>query len=92
MLVVSQLALSVILLVGALLLMRSYHRLQQVDLGIDPDHVLTFSVSVPPGRQPDPAAARRTLSSIEARLAATPGVAQRGRRVESSAGVGRAAG
>ncbi len=73
-LVVSQLALSVILLVGALLLMRSYHRLQQVDLGIDPEHVLTFSVSVPPGRQPDPAAARRTLSSIEARLAATPGV------------------
>ena len=73
-LVVSQLALSVILLVGALLLMRSYHELQQVDLGIDAQHVLTFSVSMPPGRQQDPAAARRTLSAIEARLAVTPGV------------------
>jgi putative ABC transport system permease protein len=73
-LVISQLALSVILLVGALLLIRSYRQLQQVDLGIEPDHVLTFSVSVPPGRQPDPAAARRTLASIEERLAATPGV------------------
>jgi predicted permease len=73
-LVVSQLALSVILLVGALLLMRSYHELQRVDLGIDPEQVLTFSASMPPGRQPDPAAARRTLSAIEARLAATPGI------------------
>jgi putative ABC transport system permease protein len=73
-LVISQLALSVILLAGALLLMRSYHELQQVDLGINPEHVLTFSVSMPPGRQQNPAAARRTLSAIEARLAATPGV------------------
>lgn len=73
-LVVSQLALSVILLVGALLLIRSYQQLQQVDLGIVPDHVLTFSVSIPPGRQRDAAAARRTLAAIEDRLAATPGV------------------
>jgi predicted permease len=73
-LVISQLAFSVILLVGALLLIRSYKQLQQVDLGIQPDHVLTFSVSVPPARQPDAAAARRILASIEARLAATPGV------------------
>ena len=74
-LVISQLALSVILLVGALLLIRSYRQLQQVDLGIEPDHVLTFSVSIPPGRQGDAAAARRTLAAIEERLAATPGVA-----------------
>jgi len=74
MLVISQLALSVILLAGALLLIRSYQRLQQVNLGIEPDHVLTFSVFIPPGRQRDPAAARRTLAAIEDRLAATPGV------------------
>jgi putative ABC transport system permease protein len=73
-LVISQLALSVILLVGALLLIRSYQQLQQVDLGIEPDHVLTFSVSIPPGRQRDAAAARRTLAAIEDRLAAAPGV------------------
>src|SRR5262249_34737407 len=50
-LVVGQLALSVILLVGAVLLIRSYRHLQQVDLGIEPGHVLTFSVSIPPGHQ-----------------------------------------
>jgi putative ABC transport system permease protein len=73
-LVISQLALSVILLAGAALLLRSYQQLQQVDLGIRPDHVLTFSVSIPKGRQPEEAAARRTFASIEARLAGTPGV------------------
>ena len=36
--------------------------------------MLTFDVFVPPARQPDPAAARRTLAAIEARLATTPGV------------------
>ncbi len=72
-LVITQLALSVILLVGAVLLIRSYQRLQQVDLGIEPDHVLTFSVNIPRARQED-AAARRTLEAIEDRLAATPGV------------------
>jgi putative ABC transport system permease protein len=73
-LVIGQLALSVILLVGALLLTRSYQRLQQVDLGIQPDHVLTFDLSIPPARQRDPAAARRTLAAIEDRLTSTPGV------------------
>jgi putative ABC transport system permease protein len=73
-LVIGQLALSVILLVGALLLMRSYQHLQRIDLGIEPDHVLTFTVSVPPAHQPNPAGARRLLASLEARLAATPGV------------------
>jgi putative ABC transport system permease protein len=72
-LVIGQLALSVILLVGALLLIRSFQRLQQVDLGIEPDHVLTFTVTIPRARQDD-ASARRTLEAIEDRLAVTPGV------------------
>jgi len=73
-LLVGQLALSMVLLAGALLLIRSYQHLQRTDLGIDPDHVLTFGISIPPARQRDPAAARRTLSAIEARLATAPGV------------------
>jgi putative ABC transport system permease protein len=73
-LVISQLALSVILLVGALLLIRSYQQLRQVDLGIEPEHVLTFSLSIPGGREFSPAAARRRLAAIEEKLAATPGV------------------
>jgi putative ABC transport system permease protein len=73
-LVSGQLALSVILLVSAILLTRSYQRLQRVDLGIQPDHLLTFDLSIPPARQRDPAVARRTLAAIEDGLASTPGV------------------
>ena len=54
--------------------MRSYQRLQQVDLGIESARMLTFEVSLPSGQQPDPAAARRTLAAVEDRLASTPGV------------------
>ena len=89
-LVISQLALSVILLVGALLLIRSYQQLQQVDLGIGPDHVLTFSVSIPPGRQRDAAAARRTLARSKS-VSRRPRCRDRGRGFRSSAGVGRTA-
>jgi putative ABC transport system permease protein len=72
-LVVSQLALSLVLLVGAVLLLRSYQYLQRVELGFDPDQVLTFTVSVPTRRQPDPATARRMIQTIEERLASLPG-------------------
>src|SRR5262247_1638424 len=72
-LAISQIALSVILLAGALLLIRSFQRLQQIDLGMKPDHALTFAVTIPRARQDD-AAAKRTLEAIEDRLAATPGV------------------
>jgi predicted permease len=69
-LVVAQLALSIVLLTSAILLMRSYQHLQRVDLGFDPERLLTFTVSIPEGRQPDPAAARRMLAGVEDRLAA----------------------
>jgi putative ABC transport system permease protein len=72
-LVVAQLAVSVMLLVGALLLIRAYERLQQVDLGLQPDRVLTFGIVIPRAHQED-AAAKRTLETIEDRLAAMPGV------------------
>ena len=71
-LVVAQLAVSVMLLVGALLLIRAYERLQQVDLGLQPDRVLTFGIVIPRAHQED-AAAKRTLETIEDRLAAMPG-------------------
>ena len=73
-LVVGQLAVSVILLAGAVLLIRSYQQLQRIDLGIAPQGVLTFNLSVPLAHRPDPAAARRLLMSIEERIAAVPRV------------------
>jgi len=77
-LVVAQLALSIVLLAGAILLMRSYQHLQRVDLGFDPERLFTFTVSVPEGRQPDPAAARRLLAGVEDRLAAMADVESAG--------------
>jgi predicted permease len=73
-LVVAQLALSLVLVAGAVLLARSYQELQRVDLGFDPEGVLTFTVSVPVARQPDAAAARRMIAAIADRLAGIGGV------------------
>ena len=44
-LIVAQVTLTTILLVSAGLFVRSLHSLKQVDLGINPDHVLQFSVA-----------------------------------------------
>jgi putative ABC transport system permease protein len=41
-LVVAQVAFSVMLLIGAGLLIRTFNELRQVDLGFDPDHVITM--------------------------------------------------
>ena len=71
-LVVAQLAVGVMLLAGALLLVRAYERLQRIDLGFQPERVLTFEIVIPRAHQED-AAAKRTLEAIENRLAALPG-------------------
>jgi putative ABC transport system permease protein len=47
-LVVSEVALSIVLLIGAGLLMRSFLILTRVDLGFDPKNVLYFELNLPP--------------------------------------------
>ena len=54
-LVVSQVALSMILLVGAGLLMRSFAKLQNVTLGFDPHNVLLMDITLPEARYSTPA-------------------------------------
>lgn len=47
-LVVVQVAAAVVLLVSSGLLIRSFHRLQRIDPGFNPTHVLTMKVDLPP--------------------------------------------
>jgi putative ABC transport system permease protein len=49
-LVVGQVALALILLVGAGLLLRSFHRLQSVDPGFEPKRLVTLELTLPMGR------------------------------------------
>jgi len=53
-LVAAEVALSVVLLVGAGLTIRSFVKLQREPAGFNPDHVLTLGVSLPEARYPTP--------------------------------------
>jgi len=53
-LVAGEIALSLVLLVGAGLTIRSFATLQREPAGFNPDHVLTFGVSLPAARYPTP--------------------------------------
>ena len=73
-LVVCQVALALLLLIGAGLLLRTFTALQSVDIGIRPDNVLTFEVNLPDGRYADPVARARFHEDLERRIALVPGV------------------
>jgi putative ABC transport system permease protein len=72
-LVIAEIALALVLLVGAGLLMRSFVRLQQVQPGFDHARVLTFRIALPfAGHPPDVRLA--FIKETERRLRALPGV------------------
>jgi len=73
-LVTAQLALALVLLVGAGILLRSFSALQHIDLGIRPDSVMTFEVHLPSVRYDDPAQRVRFHEAYLDRLRALPGV------------------
>jgi predicted permease len=72
-LLVGEVALSLMLLFGAGLLLRSFSQLNAVDLGFDKERVLTFVISLPDARY-DADAAVRFFDELETRVAAVPGV------------------
>ena len=73
-LVVGEMALAVLLLIGAGLMVRSFMRYQSARFGFDPEHVLTFSISLPAQKYSDPARMRSFLQETEAKIQHLPGV------------------
>jgi putative ABC transport system permease protein len=73
-LVVAEIALSLVLLAGAGLLVKSFLRLQQVDPGFRADHLLALRLSLPKDRYHGRAATAAFCDTLRPRLAAIPGV------------------
>jgi putative ABC transport system permease protein len=73
-LIVAQVAASVVLLVGAGLLLLSFYRLQRVDPGFNADRVLSAEVFGNFSKYPNAQALRRMYVSILERLEGAPGV------------------
>jgi predicted permease len=72
--VVVQNALTLVLLTGAALTIRSLDRLMSTDPGFVSENVVTFALTFPPSRFPTQAARYDFTRDLDARLAALPGV------------------
>ncbi len=77
-LVVSELALSLVLLIGAGLLIRSFIRLQRVEPGFTTENVLTMQVAANGTKYHDDKALGNFYREIEARITHLPGVVAEG--------------
>ncbi len=73
-LVIVEVALSLVLLIGAGLLIRSFFGLLNVPLGFDPDHIVTFGISLPQAKYPESRDQSTFFDRTLERVAALPGV------------------
>jgi hypothetical protein len=74
MLVISEVALSLVLLIGAGLMIRSFAKLSRIDPGFNPDGVLKMGVSLLVSKYPDDERVASFYSQLLEQAAATPGV------------------
>ena len=76
--VIGEVALSLVLVCGALLLARSLLKLQQLDTGVRIENVITMSADLPIGAYATPQKAALFYEAVTQRLHSTPGVAKVG--------------
>ncbi len=72
--VIAEVAVAVILLIGAGLMVKNLQKLQQADLGFDPAHHLTLRLSLPDSRFPEDSQRQTYVTEMLARLEAAPGI------------------
>jgi predicted permease len=77
-LVVVQISLSVLLLVGAGLLMRTFSGLLRLDPGFRSDEHVTFRIALPPHRYETPEATHAAMTELQRRLSTLPSVLDAG--------------
>ena len=74
-LVILEVTLSLVLLTGAGLLIRTFVALQSVNLGFNPDNVLAARIPLPADENDDAAGKHRFFQSLLTRFSAVPGIA-----------------
>ncbi len=71
---VVEIAVSIALLVGAGLLLRSFDRMRRTEIGADTRNLVTMTLNLPAARYATPAARRQFYDRLLERVRATPGV------------------
>jgi len=77
-LVIAEVALALVLLIGAGLTMRSFMFLQKIDIGMDPSRTLTFRVGLPEAQFPENETAARFFEQLIPKLSNSPGIESAG--------------
>jgi putative ABC transport system permease protein len=77
-LVIAEVALSVMLLVGAGLLLRSFDRLLHTSPGFNPDHVIAAEITLPAGQYTEASQQRAFFEALLERARTLPGVVRSG--------------
>jgi len=73
-LIIGEVGLAMILLVGAGLLIKSFYKLQQVDMGFNPTNVVTMQLSLPQTRYAEPHKVSGFFNELVSRTERLPGV------------------